>query len=163
VTGFTMVEFVVVLLLLGILAAVGGSRYFGMQAYAARAWTDKVTATARYARVMAIATRSQKVRLTLNAASVSVVLAADCTTAASIPVVDPSGGAVMNQVAPNGATLSVVGRALPFTVCFDGLGRPRDTANAAGALLTSVTTLQVTGGGMTLSVYLEPDTGFVHF
>jgi len=160
--GFTLVELVVVLILLGIVAAVGGARFFDLQTYRTRAWIDQITVTTSYARAMAIANRGQKVRLVYDSGTISAALAADCSTATTTPLANPSGNGVLNLSAPDGVTLAVSGQTLPYGICLDSLGRPRDTASAAGALLTGITTLQVTGAGGTTPIYLEPETGFVH-
>jgi len=162
--GFTLVELVVVLVLLGTLAAIGGQQFFNLQSYRQRAWTDQLTITASYARAQAIANRSQKVRLVLDASRLRAELAADCSTSSATPLVNPAGNADLSVTAPGGVTLAVVGQSLPFTVCFDSLGRPRDSSSANGGLLTAVTPLQVMAGGSTPinTVYLEPQTGLIH-
>jgi len=160
--GFTVVELVVVLLLLGIVAAVGAPRFFDLQAYRRRAWIDQLLVTTSYARAQAIANRAQKVRLVLDVASLRAELAADCSTTTTTALRNPAGNGNLDFVAPGGVTLAVSAATLPLTVCFDSVGRPRDNASAAGTLLSGLTTLQVTGGGSTTPLYLEPQTGFIH-
>ena len=151
-----------VILLLGILAAVGGPRFFNLQSYSVRGWTDQVMSTARYARNVAVAASGRYVRLVLNTNSISATLATDCTTLTTTALRNPAGNGNLVLTAPTGVTLAVTSQSLPYTVCFDSLGRPRAASSATGVLLTGNTTLQITGGASSTTIYLEPETGFIH-
>lgn len=54
-SGFTLVELIVILVLLGIVSAVALPRFFGLTDYQVRAAYDEVSAAVRYAQKLAVA------------------------------------------------------------------------------------------------------------
>lgn len=81
--GFTMVELVMVMVLIGILGAVAGSRFFDRQVFEARAYADQAKALIRYAQKLAIAqNRPVYVRSTPNGFAVCFDLAVNATSGA---------------------------------------------------------------------------------
>ena len=54
-SGFTLVELIVILVLLGIVSAVALPRFFGLTDYQVRAAYDEVTAAVRYAQKLSVA------------------------------------------------------------------------------------------------------------
>jgi MSHA pilin protein MshC len=55
--GFTLVELVTTLVILGVLTAAAAPRFFDTQPFAARAYADELASAARFARQVAIATQ----------------------------------------------------------------------------------------------------------
>ncbi|MCQ4348616.1 prepilin-type N-terminal cleavage/methylation domain-containing protein [Pseudomonas stutzeri] len=91
-TGFTLVELILVIVVLGILAAVVGPRFFDRRVFDERLHYEESLAALRYAQKRAIA-GGCPVRVQVAPAAYSVSLAAACGgAAAGTPLVDPSGG-----------------------------------------------------------------------
>jgi len=68
--GFTLIELVAVLVIMGIVAAVAAPRLLSNAAFSARGYADEIAASLRYARRIAIASACN-VRVTVNAAGYS--------------------------------------------------------------------------------------------
>jgi MSHA pilin protein MshC len=119
-TGFTLVELVTSIVIIGILAAAIGPKFIGNQTFSERGYADEVAAALRYAQAVAVASGCG-VQVTLNAndydASQPNVGPPACNGAwnKAIQRVD---GLTLKGAAPNGVTL------LPATqVVFDDKGR----------------------------------------
>lgn len=128
--GFTLAELVVVILILGILAAVILPRFFQTQDYEVQGTYDRVLATVRYAQKAAIGARCN-VRVTFagNALSAAFEPAAPCTG----PVLDPVRGGAIGVSGSSGVGITGT------TFVYDPLGRPTPgpvTVNVAGKTFT---------------------------
>ncbi|MBT8136488.1 MAG: GspH/FimT family pseudopilin [Gammaproteobacteria bacterium] len=121
--GFTLVELVVVLAVIGLLAVVAAPRFFGNSVFEERAYRDEVVSALRYARNLAVGSGCP-VRVRLNAASYDLsqqaVSAGHCNSAdASWPVsVLLPDGQPVSGTAPPGITA-----APELTIVFDAAGR----------------------------------------
>lgn len=149
--GFTLVELVTVILLLAILAAVSGPRFFSSQGFAADFFFDETLAALRYAQKLAIATGCN-VQVTIASGSFALVLQDGPTT------VDGCGGAGYSQAvvhpgtgqagysgsAPNGVSLS----STVSPLLFDPLGRALNASE-------SVSNASITVGARSISVVGE--------
>lgn len=69
--GFTLVELITTIVILGILAAVGLPQLFDNQAFSERGYVDEVASTVRYAQKLAIASQCD-IQIVVNAGSYSV-------------------------------------------------------------------------------------------
>lgn len=150
--GFTLIELVMVLLLLGILAVYAVPRIINTGDFYARGFHDQSLAYLRYAQKTAIAQRRTVcVALTSTGISLSIASAAgsnSCATALS----GPGGEAALS--ARSGVAFS----STLTNFNFDALGQPVTTA--ASPALAASQVLQV--ANVSRSITIEAGTGYVH-
>ncbi len=154
--GFTLVELVTVLALLGILAAVSGPRFFAADDFGAGFFFDDALSALRYAQKLAVATGcNSQVAIAANSYTVTLQDGATnvngCSGAGyTQPVVHPgTSGSGYSETAPSGVTLASTVSPLRF----DSLGRAVDATQ-------TVSDATITVGARTISVVGE--TGLVY-
>lgn len=130
--GFTLIELVMTMVIVGILAAVVAPRFFDNNVFQSRGTADQIMAALRYGQKIAIAQhRNVNVQITAAASS-------DCGTALV--------GGNINCVISNNVTVTP---ALPKTVTFNALGQP--VPNVADSIMVD-----------TIAITIETETGYVH-
>jgi MSHA pilin protein MshC len=166
--GFTLIELIMVIVLLGILAVFAAPRIFSNSDFYARGFHDETLALLRYAQKTAIAQRRMVcVRFDTSGTPNTTTLTLENPTpvAAPMPVVTcgtdvagPRGDSPARVTAGSGVTYFSVSTA---QLIFDGLGQPVDTSRVA---LTSPWTAQVASGGSAIAqqIRVEAGTGYVH-
>ncbi len=145
--GFTLIELVMTIIIVGILAAVIAPRFSGSDIFRERGFADQVKASLRYAQKAAIAQR-RFVCVVFTASSVTLTVdpvpydagAHPAATCPGSPLALPDGSAALN--APSGTAMSGYS-----DFDFNALGRPSTPQN-------------ILAGGITISV--EAETGYVH-
>ena len=150
--GFTLIELVMVLVLLGILAVYAVPRMINTGDFYARGFHDQSLAYLRYAQKTAIAQR-RTVCVTLSSSGISLSMAsaaASNTCAATLP--GPNGEAALS--ARSGVAFS----STLSNFNFDALGQPVTTAATPAQAATQV--LQV--ANVSRSITIETGTGYVH-
>jgi MSHA pilin protein MshC len=150
VAGFSLVELITTLILVGILAVVAIPRLVGVEAYNTRAFSDRVLAGLRYAQKQAIAKR-RKVCVSVLANSVTFQYAsvAGAAAACDLPLAGPGGVSPFVVMAESSGAGNVV-LAPVTTFSFNALGRP-----STGQVFT------VTGDSV-VTIRVESETGYVH-
>ncbi|MEK6208765.1 MAG: GspH/FimT family pseudopilin [Pseudomonadota bacterium] len=143
--GFTLVELVVVLMLVGILAVVAIPRLVGIGSYDTLGFYDRVASGLRYAQKQAIAKR-RVVCVNFGAASVTFTFEPTAGLGCTAGLAGPHGQSPYTAV-PQGSGIAFT--STPTNFSFDALGRP-----------STGQTISITGDGIrTLTV--EPETGYV--
>lgn len=142
--GFTMVELVMTMVIIGIVAAVAVPRFFDNNVFQSRGFADQVAASLRYAQKVAIAQRRNVcVAFTANSVTLTVASSAGATSPCNTPLQSPTGDAAYVITAPASVAFTVA----PADFNFDALGRP--SAATVGTI-----------GSTTITV--EAETGYVH-
>lgn len=143
--GFTMVELVVTLVIIGLLAAIIGPRFIGNDAFASRGFHDEAQSVVRYAQKTAIAWR-RPVFVCVTATTVSAGTVAGCGSL----VVHPATGDPLTTTAPSGVTLT------PSSFSFDGGGAPSPNSQVTIAFTSGI------AGDPARQIVVEAGTGYVH-
>lgn len=159
--GFTLIELITIMVLVGVMAAVALPRFAERRAFESRGFTDQVLATLRFAQKSAIAER-RRVRVAIGASSVTVNVCQEmagvdaCTggiSACSTALTLPAGGNAIT--APTGITLTA------HTFRFDCQGRPVSDANTAWVDVGTTDIAVAASGEATRTVRIEGETGYV--
>lgn len=142
-TGFTLIELVMTMVIVGILAAVVAPRFFDNNVFQSRGFADQVQATLRYAQKLAIAQhRFACAAFTNN----SITLTIGPTAACGTPLLSPTGEANYVITAPAGITFA----AIPTDFSFNALGTPTNAPQTINII------------GASDGITIEAETGYVH-
>ncbi len=166
--GFTIVELVIVIVLMGILAGVAVPRFFDRRGFDAASYAEQLKAQLRFAQKTAIAggrlvyvqVSSGGIVLAYDAAFSSYLLAPGKTNSGSSSTVALCGGDTTRacEGVPPGLTLSGA-----LTFYFDANGQPFLTTNIPPTLTSTFATRTFTlaGDGGSRSVTVAAETGYV--
>jgi MSHA pilin protein MshC len=140
--GFTLIELIMVIVILGVLAAFAGPRMFDTSDFTARGFHDETLGLLRYAQKTAVAQR-RTVCVTLNATGVTLNIFSanpETGTCAAAPTLNPPNP-------PRGGTgLSGTPSAFQFT--------PLGNTNQVAAIAITITN--------STAITVEANTGYVH-
>ena len=154
--GFTLVELIMTMVIIGILAAVAAPRFFDTNVFQSRGFADQVQSTLRYAQKIAIAQRAM-VCVQISATGIA-LLTGGCATPLNVLTlqrcVSDNTDYQDRVCAPAGVTITAgIGN-----LRFSALGQP---VNALGQPLAVQTNVDVTGD-ITRTIIIERETGYVH-
>ena len=150
--GFTLIELIMVLIMLGILSVFAAPRIFNSDGFNARGFHDETLAFLRYAQKAAIAQR-RTVCVAFTSTSATLSIASTAATAnCGTGLRGPRGDSPGTISAKTGTGYGTV----PMDFNFDGLGQP---VTGVG-MLAGVQTIQVNNAANTITV--EAVTGYVH-
>jgi MSHA pilin protein MshC len=167
-----MVELIVVIVLIGILSAVGASRFFERSEFESQSFADQAAGALRFAQKIAIA-QNRTVFVRFDGESIKLCFVAGSSCAAGQQVQAPfsvatdstyctaSGWYCLRRPSSVAYTISwgAISSLAPRYLSFDALGQPfNDAAQPQAAGLT----LSVVGKATTTQVRVAVDTGYVY-
>lgn len=144
-SGFTLIELVVVMLIIGVLAVAAVPRLLDSQTFDSRGFNDQTLSALRYGQKAAIAQR-RTVCISFSATSVTLTVASAAgSSTCDTNLAGPAGDSPFQIIASSGVAYT----ASPSNFRFNAAGQ----ANLGQ-------TLQVSG--QTNSITVEQETGYVH-
>jgi MSHA pilin protein MshC len=143
-SGFTLVELIVVLIIVGVLAVATLPRFFDQSTFDDRGFYDETLAILRYAQKTAVAQR-RLVCVTFTATTVALKIAHNFGGACTDDVMSPNGTASYKITAHGSSQFSTIPSAISFN--------PDGSASAAASI-------QVSGAANVISV--DAVTGYVY-
>jgi MSHA pilin protein MshC len=152
--GFTLIELIMVMVMLGVLAAVAAPKIFDVSAFNARGFHDQTMAYLRFAQKTAVAQR-RTVCVSFSSSSLTLSIAAatgsyDCASAATLT--GPQGESPVLLSAKSSVSYGTVPAA---AFSFDALGQPISSTGLAVSPVFKV-------NGVGDSIMVEASTGYVH-
>ena len=144
--GFTVIELVVTIAIVGLLVAVAFPRFVGVNTFESRGFYDSAQSVVRFAQKTSVAWR-REIFVCVTSTGVTASAVAGCGT----PLVNPATGAALSATAPGGISLSAVN----FSFVLPG-GRPNPDAQIVIAVTSTI------AGDPARQIVIERETGYVH-
>lgn len=174
-----MIELITVIVLMGVLGAIGATRFFDNTLFESRAYADQVKSMVRYAQKLAIS-QNRPVFVITEPTRFAVCFQSGCANLSQLARV-PGGAnsgskatqtncaingldtsAWMCEAPPVNVKLAGPGLAAGAFFYFDSMGRPYNSGDALGASTFSARTYSFTSGNSSYAVAIEAETGYVY-
>jgi MSHA pilin protein MshC len=169
-SGFTLVELIAVIIVVGILGGVAVSRFMGRSPFDATAFADQSAALLRYGQKVAVA-QSRPVYVRITGASVALCYQADCASGARVlapggmnSASGPTKAACLDDSWACEAPPAQVTIVPPASFYFDPLGKPFAAADISPTPVSTFTQLDlvVKASESVRTITVEAETGYVH-
>jgi MSHA pilin protein MshC len=152
--GFTLIELIMVIVIVGILAIAVAPRFLGVDVFKSRGFADQVQATLRYAQKEAIA-QHRNVCVAMTASDIALTIANANPSVATSPcntnLVLP--GQSSNKISTPSASITLSAA----TFNFDALGKPWDVLGVTPSSVKK--SIAISGAN---NIFVEAETGYVH-
>lgn len=160
--AFTLIEIMVVVAIIAIAAFLAVPMFSSAADVQLRSAANMIAADIEYAKSLAI-TRQRLHSVVFNTVNHSYYV---CVTGETVPVPHPlNSGGTLEVAFPNDSRLKKVtisATALTDnTVTFDYLGSPFDGSGTTSPLVSGVDVITLAAEGMTMTITIEPVTGYV--
>jgi MSHA pilin protein MshC len=169
--GYTLVELIAVIIVVGILGAVGVGRFLGRSSFDSVAYVDQTAALLRYAQKVAVA-QNRNVHVRLNASGIALCYQPTCAAGERVqaPGGANSGSATTRAACSNDGSWACEAppeqvRVTPVaSFYFDPLGKPFAATDVAPTPVSSFTPLDVVvrASESVRTITVEMETGYVH-
>jgi MSHA pilin protein MshC len=161
--GFTLVELILVLILVGIVSLYALPRFFDRTTFDTRAFSDRARATVRYAQKTAIA-QNRPIFVNLNNTRIALCFDAACANPVRAPASRPAIAACANNTTWMCEALpaGVVSAPVNQVFYFNALGRPFRSGDNEPTSTFALLAIALTGSGFNSTITIEPETGYVH-
>ncbi len=150
--GFTLLEFVIIILLIGILSATVSLKLSAPGQYSVTTQADAFRRDLSHIQLLAIST-DQRLHLSVNTQGYTVATCKTSACLATNPLTDPATGQNFSVTLTDGVTFSSAS-----TLDFDSLGRPQSGGNLIAT--NPARTYTLSGSGRDVLVKVLPITGF---
>lgn len=168
--GFTMIELITVIIVVGIMAAFAVPRFVQKETFDARTFTDQNLNMLRYAQKLAIA-QNRPVFAVLSSNRIALCFTAACNPADQVraPAGSNSGNAATIAACGNATAWFCEGRPNNVTYTpptavfyFNALGRPFLATDVDPVSTFARMQIPISGAGVTRNVFVEAETGYAH-